>query len=126
YCQYPPWHLQRGQEVDCHGNGHQCYYSSGSRHAAPPVIDATGQDVSGRNGAPRAAWEIQGNYYLIQNLEFRNDRNGNNRAGIRVLFADTTTVSNCKITYCDMGMMSSSNKNLVVEKSEVAYNGTPK
>src|SRR2546426_920974 len=72
-----------------------------------PVIDATGQDVSGRNGAPRAAWEIQGNYYLIQNLEFRNARNGNNGAGIRVLNANATTVRNCKITYCDMGMMSS-------------------
>ena len=91
-----------------------------------PVIDATGQDVSGRNGAPRAAWEIQGNYYLIQNLEFRNARNGNNGAGIRVLNANATTVRNCKITYCDMGMMSSSNDNLLVEYCEVAYNGTSK
>jgi hypothetical protein len=91
-----------------------------------PVIDATGQDVSGRNGAPRAAWEIQGNYYVIENLEFKNARNGNNGAGIRVLFANSTTIRNCKITYCDMGMMSSSNDNLVVEKSEVASNGTPK
>ncbi|PYV41744.1 MAG: hypothetical protein DMG06_16190 [Acidobacteria bacterium] len=89
-----------------------------------PIIDAAGQNVTGKSGTPRAAWEIQGNFYVIENLEFKNARNGNNGAGIRVLFANTTTVRNCKITYCDMGMMSSSNDKLLVENSEVAFNGT--
>jgi len=91
-----------------------------------PVIDGTGQNVSGKSGTPRAIWQIEGSYYLIQNVEFKNARNGNNGAGIRVLNNNTTTVHNCKITYCDMGMMSSGNDNLTVDHSEVAYNGTSK
>jgi hypothetical protein len=92
-----------------------------------PVIDANKQNVTGKKGTPRAAWEIQGNYYVIENLEFTNARNNSyNGAGIRVLFANFTTVRNCKITFCDMGMMSSSNDNLLVEYTEVAFNGTRK
>jgi hypothetical protein len=89
------------------------------------VIDASKQNVTGKKGTPRAAWEIQGNNYVIENLEFINARNtSHNGAGIRVLFANGTTIRNCKITFCDMGVMSSSNDDLLVENSEVAFNGT--
>lgn len=93
--------------------------------ATRPVFDGTGQNVSGKFGAPRAIWQIEGNYYIIKNIEFKNARNGNNGAGIRVTGAYSTIISNVKITHCDMGIMSNDNDKLVVENSEIAYNGTP-
>jgi hypothetical protein len=89
-----------------------------------PIIDANGLDTSG-NGGPRGAWQIDGAYYQISNLEFKNARNGNNGAGIRVL-NNAVTITNVKITYCDMGIMSSSANvdNMIVQNSEIAYNGT--
>ncbi len=90
-----------------------------------PIIDGTGQDLSGNGSRPRAVWQIQGAYYVISNLAFQNGRNGNNGAGVRVLNTGVT-ISNVKITYCDMGFMTSSANatKLLVQNSEIAYNGT--
>ena len=62
-----------------------------------PVIDATGQDVSDNPVGPRGAWQIDGNYYAIANLEFTNARNGNNGAGLRMV-GSFITVTNCEMT----------------------------
>ncbi len=89
-----------------------------------PVIDGTGKDTSG-NGGPRGVWEIQGSNYQVRNLEFRNAHNGNNAAGLRVMNA-SITVTNCLMDWNDMGLMTSTSSvdNLLVQNSELAYNGT--
>ena len=90
-----------------------------------PVIDGTGVDVSGQDGAPRALFQVEGDNYIFENLAFRNARNGNNGAGLRVVGARKTVLRHSKITHCDMGMMSGENDELLIEYCEVAFNGTP-
>jgi hypothetical protein len=89
-----------------------------------PVFDATNQVVDGVLPHPRAVFQVEANYITLENLEFRNARNGDNGAGIRVTSGNNVTVRNCRITFCDMGMMCDNNSNLVVEASEIASNGT--
>ena len=91
-----------------------------------PLIDGSGGvDVSGQGGAPRALFQVEGDNYIFENLEFRNARNGNNGAGFRVTGgAQKTVIRHVKVTYCDMGMMSGNNDELLVEYSEFAFNGT--
>jgi hypothetical protein len=92
--------------------------------ATRPVIDGSGLNLSGVLPVPRALFQIEASYYVIENIEFKNGRNSSlNGAGIRITAGTNATIRNCKITYCDMGMMSNSNDNLIVEQSEVAFNG---
>ncbi len=90
-----------------------------------PIIDANNLDTSGNGSIPRGAWEIQGSYYIIQNLEFRNAHNGDNAAGLRIMNANVT-VTNCYMDYNDMGIMTSTTAvdNVLVQNTEIAYNGT--
>ncbi|MCX6928657.1 MAG: right-handed parallel beta-helix repeat-containing protein [Verrucomicrobia bacterium] len=92
--------------------------------ASRPVFDAAGLNVDGAMPHPRAVFQVEADYLVLENLEFRNARNGNNGAGIRVTSANNVTVRNCRITACDMGVMSDNNSNLVIEASEIASNGT--
>ena len=92
--------------------------------ATRPVFDATGQTVDGARPNPRAVFQVEAHDTMLESLEFQNARNGNNSAGIRVTSADNVTVRNCKITACDMGIMSDNNSNLVIEASEICSNGT--
>jgi len=90
-----------------------------------PVFDADGQNVDGASSHPRAVFQIQADHIIVENLEFKNARNGDNGAGIRVTSANNVTVRHCKITACDMGFMSDNNDNLLIESTEIASNGTP-
>jgi len=92
--------------------------------ATRPLFDATGLTVDGVLPNPRAVFQVEAHYVVLENLEFKNATNGNNGAGIRVTGANNVTVRNCKITKCDMGVMSDNNTNFVFETSEVASNGT--
>ncbi len=92
--------------------------------ASRPVFDATGQNVDGALPHPRAVFQVEADYITLENLEFQHATNGNNGAGIRVTGANNVTVRNCRITMCDMGVMSDHNSNLVIEASEIASNGT--
>ncbi len=89
-----------------------------------PVFDAAGLTVDGVLPNPRAVFQVEANYITLQNLEFRNARNGDNGAGLRVTSGNNVTVTSCRITQCDMGIMSDHNNNLVIESSEIASNGT--
>lgn len=89
-----------------------------------PIFDATNQVVDGVLPHPRAIFQVEANYITLENLEFRNARNGDNGAGIRVTSGNNVTVRNCRITFCDMGIMCDNNSNLVIEASEIASNGT--
>src|SRR6185503_518625 len=91
----------------------------------PPLIDGLGIDLSGTGPTLRGLFQIEGNNFIFENLEFRNARNGMNAAGVRVVLAKKTVLRNIKITQSDMGIMSSKNDDLLVEHSEIAYNGTP-
>jgi len=91
---------------------------------ARPVFDATGLTVDGVLPNPRAVFQVEAHYLTLENLEFKNARNGDNGAGIRVTSGNNVTVRNCKITSCDMGIMSDGNNNLLIEASEIASNGT--
>jgi len=92
--------------------------------AARPVFDATGQTVDGVLPRPRAVFQVEADYITLANLEFQNARNGDNGAGIRVTSGNNITVTNCRITMCDMGIMCDNNSNLVIAASEIASNGT--
>jgi hypothetical protein len=93
--------------------------------ATRPVIDANGLTVDGAMPNPRAAFQIEAAYIVIENLELKNAHNGNNGAGIRVTSGgNNAIVRNCVIDNNDMGMMSDSSDNLLVESCEVAFNGT--
>jgi hypothetical protein len=93
-----------------------------------PVIDATGQDVSDNLVGPRGVWQVDGNYYVIANLEFKNAHNGDNGAGFRT-WGHYIEVDNCKMDFNDMGIMTSLSDttmadNVLVQNSEIAFNGT--
>ena len=92
--------------------------------AARAVFDATGQNVDGALPHPRAVFQVEADYVTLENLEFQNARNGNNGAGIRVTSGNNVAVRNCRITACDMGIMSDNSSNLVIEASEISANGT--
>jgi hypothetical protein len=92
--------------------------------ATRPIFDATNQIVDGVLPNPRAVFQVEAHFVSLENLELRNARNGNNGAGIRVTGGSNVTVRNCRITSCDMGVMSDNNSNLVIEASEIASNGT--
>ena len=89
-----------------------------------PIFDATNLVVDGVLPHPRAVFQVEADYIRLENLEFRNARNGDNGAGIRVTSGNNVTVTNCRITFCDMGIMCDNNSNLVIEASEIASNGT--
>jgi hypothetical protein len=90
-----------------------------------PVIDGTKQNLTGDSG-PRAIWQIQGAYYVIENLAFAHGHNGDGDAACLRVMNTGTTITSVNATYCDMGIMTSTSSatNLLVEKSEIAYNGT--
>lgn len=91
-----------------------------------PIFDATGKTVDGVLPNPRAVFQIEGGHVIVENLEFRNARNGDNGAGIRVAGdeANDVVVRNCKIHDCDMGLMNVSD-NLLIDACEISGNGTP-
>jgi hypothetical protein len=90
-----------------------------------PVMDGTGLYPDGSGSTPRAMYQFQNaSHIIVENIEFQNATNGDNGAGIRVVFGSDITISNCLITHCDMGMMCNGNTNLLIEYSEIASNGT--
>ncbi|MGD0091312.1 MAG: hypothetical protein ABSE73_15450 [Planctomycetota bacterium] len=89
-----------------------------------PVLDATGVSVSGVGATPRAIIQIEGQYCIVEGLELKNARNGNNGAGFRFVGCVNALVRDCKVTYCDMGMQGGDRETLQVQRCEIAFNGT--
>jgi hypothetical protein len=89
-----------------------------------PVLDATGVSLSGVGPTPRAIIQIEGSYCVVEGLELKNAHNGNNGAGIRFLGSTNAVVRDCKITCCDMGLQGGDLQTALVERCEVAFNGT--
>ena len=93
--------------------------------ATRPVFDATGQNVNGVGANPRAIFQIEGANIIMENIEMIDARNGNNGAGIRLLNSTNAVIRNCKISYCDMGMMGGDTVSALIEDSDIGFNGTP-
>ncbi len=89
-----------------------------------PVIDCTGVSVSGAGPTPRAAVQIEGSYCIVDSFEIKNARNGNNGTGVRFINSHFGILRNCKVTYCDMGIMGGDLDTGVIERCEIAFNGT--
>jgi Right handed beta helix region len=92
---------------------------------ARPIIDGTGVVISGSGQVGRALFQVEANDYIFENLELRNGRNNQNGAGFRMLNSRRTVIRNVKVMWNDMGIVSVGNDELLVEYSEIAYNGTP-
>ena len=90
-----------------------------------PVFDADGLSVTGVGSIPRAIFQIEGSHIVIDNLEFKNARNGDNGAGIRLNQSESVAIRNCYIHHCDMGIQGGDRKTALIEDCEVAFNGTP-
>ncbi len=91
-----------------------------------PLFDGEGLDVSGRGSIPRAIFELAGAYIIVEHLEFKNARNGDNGAGIRLFNSTNAVIRDCKVTYCDMGIFGGDRETALIEACEVAFNGSPK
>ena len=94
--------------------------------ATRPIFDGNGLDVSGSGSVPRAVIQFEGaSNVILENLELKNARNSNgNGAGIRMTGASNVTIRNCKIDYCDMGMMSDSSNYQYIYGCDVGFNGS--
>jgi hypothetical protein len=93
--------------------------------AKRPLFDAENLPVSGRGAVPRAIFQIEGAHLIIEHLEFKNARNGNNGAGIRLNNSTSVVIRDCKISYCDMGIQGGDTETAVIENCEICYNGSP-
>lgn len=89
-----------------------------------PIFDADGIDTSGEHATPRGVFEITGSYIVIQHLEFRNARNHQNAAGIRMLDSTNAVIRDCKVNYNDMGIFGGDKETVIIEDSEIFNNGT--
>lgn len=90
-----------------------------------PVFDGSSYILSGVLPVPRGIFQIEGDNYLVENIEFKNAHNNErNGDGMRVRACSNVTVRNCKITYCNMGVQTDTVDNLVFESCEFGYNGS--
>ena len=112
-------------KIQCSGNAQAPILLRGVG-AARPLFDVQGLDLSGRGAVPRAALQIEGAYIRVEHLEFKNARNGENAAGIRLLDSTNAFVRDCVVTRCDMGIFGGDRETARIENCEVAFNGTPK
>ncbi len=90
-----------------------------------PLFDGEGVNVSGRGSIPRAIIQVEGEHLIVEHLEFKNARNGNNGAGIRLNGSRNAVIRDCKITYCDMGIQGGDRETVTIESCDVGFNGTP-
>jgi len=91
-----------------------------------PVFDADGLDTEGRGHVPRGVFQIEGAYISVEHLEFRNARNGQNAAGVRLLDSTNATIRDCVVSHCDMGIFGGDKKTALIEDCEIFENGTDK
>lgn len=88
------------------------------------VFDGQGLDTSGRGSVPRGIFQIEGAYIVIEHLEFKNARNGENAAGIRLLDSTNAVIRDCRVSACDMGIFGGDRETATIEDCEVFGNGT--
>jgi hypothetical protein len=90
------------------------------------VFDAENLDTSGRGPIPRGVFQVEGAYLVLEHLEMKNARNGDNAAGVRFNDSTNAVLRDCKITQCDMGVFGGDKETVSIETCEIAFNGTEK
>ncbi len=94
--------------------------------ATQPVFDASDLNTSGAGTIPRGAFEITGAHVVLEHLEIKNARNGENAAGVRLLHSTFATIRDCHIHDCDMGVFGDDLQTAAIEHCEVDHNGSEK
>jgi hypothetical protein len=89
-----------------------------------PVFDATGLDVSGKGGVPRAILQIEGAYIVLEHLELTGARNGGSADGVRLLGSTNATIRDCVIHHCDVGVFGDDKETATIENCDVGFNST--
>ena len=111
-------------KIRCNGNA-QAPITLRGVGVTRPIFDAQGLVLSGRGATPRAALQIEGAYIRVEHLEFKNARNGENAAGIRLLGSTNAFIGDCVVTECDMGIFGGDRETVAIVGCEVAFNGAP-
>ena len=112
-------------KIQCNGNAQAPIILRGVG-VTRPIFDAQGLVLSGRGATPRAALQIEGAHIRVEHLEFKNARNGENAAGIRLLDSMNAFIGDCVVTECDMGIFGGDRETATIVGCEVAFNGAPK
>ena len=89
------------------------------------TFDAENLDASGRGQIPRGVFQIEGAYITLEHLEFKNARNGQNAAGVRLLTSTNAVIRDCAVNHCDMGVFGDDRETALIENCDVGENGTP-
>lgn len=92
--------------------------------AARPIFDAENLNLSGVGAIPRGIIQIEGAFIVLEHLEFKNARNEQNAAGVRLLDSRWATIRDCVISRCDMGVFGGDRETALIENCEVFENGT--
>lgn len=88
------------------------------------VFDAESLNTSGVGQVPRGILQIEGAYYVIEHLELKNARNGENAAGVRLLHSTDAVIRDCYIHHCDMGVFGDDRQTATIEDCDVGFNST--
>ncbi len=91
-----------------------------------PVFDAEGLNVTGKGGAVRAIFQIQGAHIVLEHLELKNARNGDTAAGVRLLASTNAVIRDCHIHHCDLGVFGDDRETATIEDCDVGFNSTEK
>ena len=94
--------------------------------ATRPVFDASDLNTSGEHAMPRGALEITGAHIVLEHLEIKNARNGENAAGVRLLHSKSAIIRDCHIHDCDMGVFGDDLETATIERCEVDHNSSEK
>jgi ferric-dicitrate binding protein FerR (iron transport regulator) len=90
----------------------------------PALIDGDGVGLSGVGAEPRALFQVHGDHYVVERLDFVNARNHEGAAGIRCVGTRGTVIRRCRVTRCDVGI-DAIDDDLLIEDCEVGWCGTP-
>ncbi len=91
-----------------------------------PLFDAENLNLSGVGALPRGIIQIEGAFVTLEHLAFKNARNEQNAAGVRLLDSTWATIRDCVISRCDMGIFGGDRETALIENCEVFENGSEK
>jgi hypothetical protein len=91
-----------------------------------PVFDATGVNVSGVSKNPRAIFQIEAPYIVLEHIEATNARNGDTAAAVRLNGSTNATIRDCYLHHNDLGVFGNDEQTATIDSCEVAFNSTEK
>ena len=121
-----PGEYQEVMKITSNGTAEAPIIIRGIKGGERPIFNAEGINTSGAGPVPRGIFQIEGAYIIIEHLEFKNARNGENSAGIRLLNSTNAIIRDCKISLCDMGIFGGDRETALIENCDVGFNSTEK